>query len=61
MTYPKAYHEFVAKDPNGIPRCFGYGPAADVAETECRKSILEYVAKRPSEGPVDKWTIEKTN
>jgi hypothetical protein len=59
--YPHAYHEFIAKDPNGIPRCFGYGPDATVAYGECRMAIEDYVAKRPDCGPADDWTIEKAN
>jgi hypothetical protein len=59
--YPHAYHEFIAKDPDGIPRCFGYGPNEDEARSECWKEICDYVEFRPWAGPVDKWTVEKTN
>ena len=59
--YPQAHHEYTGHDGNGIPRCFGSGPTPDVAETECRKAIVEYVDRRPDTGPVSCWTLEKTN
>jgi len=61
MVYPSSHHEFIGKDAGGLPRCFGYGPTQDVAESECRKSILEYVMRRPDTGPVSSWTLEKSN
>jgi hypothetical protein len=59
--YPKAHHEFVGKDANGIPRVYGNGPTPDVAESECRKAMMEYVGRRPDTGPLDKWSLEKSN
>lgn len=50
-------HEYIAKDANGISRCFGAGPTADVAETECKKAALEYTRRRPDTGPLSKWTF----
>lgn len=59
--YPHAHHEYVGKDASGLPRCYGTGPTPDVAETECRKAIQEYVSRRPDTGPVSSWTLDKTN
>ncbi len=50
--------EFIGKDGNGIPRVWGAGPSPDIAETECRIKILEYVSERPDTGPVSSWTVE---
>ena len=48
----------VGIDGNGIERVFGEGPNFDVAETECRKAIKEYVTRRPDTGPISKWKME---
>lgn len=50
---------FIGKDANGVPRVYGDGPTADIAETECRQAAAEYVRRRPDTGPLDSWTIER--
>ena len=59
--YPHAYHEYAGVDRTGLPRCYGTGPTADVAETECWKAIVEYISRRPDTGPVGRWTLSKIN
>jgi hypothetical protein len=56
MSY--SWYEYVGVDANGTRRVFGFGPAPDVAETECKRAALEYVGRRPDTGPLDKWTFE---
>lgn len=36
-----------AVDKDGIPRVFGHGPTLDIAETECRRAIVEYCKGKP--------------
>lgn len=52
-------YEFVGKDANGIPRVFGAGPNADIAETDCVEAAREYVRRRPETGPLENWTFER--
>lgn len=51
-------HEMHGIDANGIPRVYGTGPTRDVAETECRQAVIEYVRRRPETGPVAAWRVE---
>ncbi len=55
---PQTFYQYIGKDANELPRCYGNGPTADAAETECRKAIIEYIGRRPDTGPISSWTLE---
>ena len=44
-------------DTNGIRRVFGLGETRNVAETECKRAILEYIRERPDTGPAAQWSV----
>lgn len=50
---------FVGTDAYAVPRVFGFGPTAELAETECWEAAKEYVARRPDAGPLSEWTVDK--
>ena len=33
-------------DKNGVTRVYGRGPTLDLAETECRRAVVEYCQRR---------------
>jgi hypothetical protein len=45
------------RDTNGIPRVYGEGENADVAETDALREAKEYVRRRPETGPLSAWTF----
>ena len=55
----KEFCEVHGKDPNGIPRTYGYGPTWDLAETKCIEQTKEYLKfnKRPDVHPFEHWTF----
>lgn len=50
---------YLGADKNGIVRVYGQAKQPDVAFTECRQAVIEYVQRRPDTGPVDSWLIER--
>lgn len=49
---------WIAKDPNGVPRCFTEGADQSETHSELLSAIQDYIRGRPDTGPMDKWTTE---
>jgi hypothetical protein len=49
---------FLGFDSSGIARVYGDGATADIAETRCRQTALEYVQGRPDCRPLSAWRFE---
>ena len=47
---------FIAKDVNGVPRVWGEGPTAEIAESRCIDTLREYVQGR-RDLRLDQFTI----
>ena len=52
--------KYIGCDRAGIPRVWGEAKQDDVAYTECRRAIEEYVRRRPDTAPASTWLIEKS-
>lgn len=52
---------FTGYDPNGIPRVWGEGNSADIAETRAVDAAKDYVSQtpRPDVKPLSAWTFRK--
>lgn len=48
---------YIGTDKNSIPRVWGEGKTADIAETRCRLEVIEYIRRRPETGPVTSWKV----
>lgn len=52
---------YIGVDRKGHERVFGEAKQPDVAFTECRQAVIEYVRRRPDAGPVSAWLIERAD
>ena len=51
--------KFIGLDAYAVPRVYGVGQTAEIAETECWEAAKEYVVRRPDTGPLSEWTVDR--
>lgn len=57
-THEIAIVRFIARSPDGVPRCWGEGQTLEIAEARCITELHRYVRGRP-EWPLSAFTIER--